>query len=875
MSESDGTNKMPVFSTGLRGLDSVLHGVRAGDNVVWQVETEDDYVPFVQPFCQHTLAAGKKLVYFRFACHRELVCDNSGAQICRLLPQKGFEYFITDVHKVIQQHGADAFYVFDSLSDLTIDCFSERMIGNFFMLTCPYLLRLGTLGYFMVLRHGHSHHAALPIERTTQLLLDVYRHEGNLYIQPLKAAQRYSPSMYMLHLWDGDTFRPVTESTMVSGVITSAPWYGLQSASYRMVGVWDRRFIEAEDILEAHNRGECSRETVGSVFNSQLKQIFSRDERILELARSYLSLPDLLHIWKRTIGSGLIGGKSVGMLLARAILRAADPSWNGTLEAHDSFFIGADIFYSFMVENGCWQIREKQKHIETLLDDAEKGRQMIMNGVFPDYIIQRFSDMLNYFGQCPIIVRSSSLLEDNFGNAFSGKYESVYCVNRGTHEERLEAFLGAVRRVYASTMSEGALVYRAKRGVLERDEQMALLVQRVSGIRYGELFFPQLAGVGVSFNSYAWDAEIDPEAGLLRLVFGLGTRAVDRHDDDYTRLVALNVPHKRPEGDAQKVRHYTQRKVDILDIKNNVLRSAYFQDVLQEARGLPFEMFSVPDDTVGDAYAQSAGEPPQILDFENVFNNTGLLEDMRGILKTLRKTYGCHVDVEFTAGINDDGTHRINLLQCRPLQVKSEIAASGQIPEVAPENLLLKINGGIIGPGRIITLDRIIYVIPSVYAQMPEGERHAVARLVGRLTHCDGAGNIGHIMLLGPGRWGTCMASLGVPVSFSEINTVSVICEMACMHERLAPDLSYGTHYFNDMVELGMLYMGFTPDRNGNIVNEKLLTGWPNRTAELIADAGTLAQAVRVIDRRDADENNEIRLHADSVGQQALLYVAR
>ncbi len=858
-------------STGLPGLDKILHGLMPGDNLVWQVESAEDSIPFVQPFCDVNRESGRRLVYFRFASHLGLVTDPTAVRVCPLRPEAGFEAFITEIHKVMGETGGNAGYVFDSLSDLAISCYSERMIGNFFALTCPYLLRLGAIGYFTVLRHYHSHHAALPIENTTQILLDVYRQGGKTYVHPLKVAKRYSPTMHMLHRWEGVQFLPVTESATVSDVMTSGPWHGLQSASYRMVGMWDRRFIEAEDTLEAHLRGESSPHAVQSVFLRQLEQLITRDERMRVLSRKYFSLADLIHIWKRTIGSGLIGGKAVGMLLARAILRAQDPRWTQVLEPHDSFFIGSDIFYSFLVENGCWPIRQRQKYRHTLFDGAEEGRQRILDGVFPDYIVRRFSDMLDYFGQCPVIVRSSSLLEDNFGNAFSGKYESVFCVNQGTREERVEAFLGAVRRVYASTMSEEALVYRAKRGVLDRDEQMALLVQRVSGSQYGDLFFPQLAGVAFSFNAYAWDPAIDPNAGLLRLVFGLGTRAVDRHDDDYTRLVALNAPEKRPEGDTDEVRHYTQRKVDILDCRTNSLRADYFDDIIPIAPGLPAERFTVRTaGSVGTAGSRLA----RMLSFEPLFKKTALIQDMHAMLQVLRDAYGCHVDVEITANLQNDETFRINLLQCRPLQVYSEIATPNRMPDVEPDRLLLKANGGIIGPGRFISVARILYVVPSVYGLMPESERHAVARVIGRLAHIRIPGTAGHIMLLGPGRWGTRMASLGVPVSFSEIHSVSVICEMACMHEQLTPDLSLGTHYFNDIVEMGMLYLGFTPGRNGNILNVERLAAWPNRLAELIPEAADLSSVINVIDGRDAGDGLEICLHADAIRQTAILYLS-
>src|SRR3990167_6344357 len=219
-----------------------------------------------------------------------------------------------------------------------------------------------------------------------------------------------------------------------------------------------------------------------------LRMAISRDERMLELARKYLTLGDLLAVWKRMIGTGLIGGKAVGMLMAGAILKQADPRWSDLLEAHDSFFIGSDVFYTFLVENGCWWLRQKQRDPATFLDGVEEARRRILTGRFPDYIRREFAEMLDYFGQSPIIVRSSSLLEDSFGNAFAGKYESVFCANQGPHQKRLEDFMSAVRTIYASTMSEKALRYRAQRGILDRDEQMSLLVQRVSGTRHGALF---------------------------------------------------------------------------------------------------------------------------------------------------------------------------------------------------------------------------------------------------------------------------------------------------------------------------------------------------------------------------------------------------
>jgi len=857
-------------STGLPALDKILHGIRPGDNVVWQVDSIDDYLPFVEPFVAGAQSEGRKIVYFRFAKHKELVSRDSGTRIYRLNPAAGFEIFITKIHKVIEQTGRDAYYVFDSLSELAIECFSERMLGNFFRLTCPYLYELETVAYFAVLRNYHSYHAALPISETTQLLLDIYRYEDKIYVYPLKVRERHSSTMFMLHVRDGDEFTPVTESTTISNILTSTPWPGLQSASYRMVGMWDRRFIQAEELLESYNNDECSARTVDTMFHRQLKQLISRDERILALAEKYLTLPDLIYFWKRLIGSGMIGGKAVGMLLARAILRKNNPRWAALLESVDSFFIGSDIFYSFLVENGCWSIRKNQKNPATLLDGAEEARRRILEGNFPDYIIARFSDMLDYFGQSPIIVRSSSLLEDNFGNAFSGKYESIFCANQGTHQKRLEEFINAVRLIYASTMSEKALTYRAQRNVLEQDEQMALLVQRVSGKPYGKFFLPQLAGVGLSYNPYVWDEGINPEAGALRLVFGLGTRAVNRFDDDYTRLVALNAPGKHPQAGFDEVARYAQKKVDILDLDEDLFTSSYFTNIVEQGTELPVELFASIDREMEKSIKNKNSTRPWILTFDKIFSSTAFIQDMREMLDTLKKAYGCHVDIEFTANFLSDSNYKINLVQCRPIQIEKGVSIDISIPSIEKESLILQTQSGIIGRSKTLSIDRLIFVEPSTYGNLTESDRYTIARLIGKLTHLEENGKTKTIMLLGPGRWGTSTPSLGVPVSFAEINTVSVLCEIDTMREGLVADLSLGTHFFGDLVEMDMLYIGFFSNKKGNVLNKEFLSQSKNRLEEVLPHASKWSQVIRVI---EASDKRKFLLSADVMKQRAVVYI--
>jgi pyruvate, water dikinase len=862
------------LSTGISGLDRLLRGLIAGDNVVWQVDAIEHFFPFVPPYCRHALARGKRIVYFRFADHPPLVPDELRATVCRLDTSVGFERMITEIHRTLSESGREACFVFDCLSMLADAWFSDRMLGNFFRLTCPYVLELESLAYFPLLRNQHSFHAMTPIRNTTQIFLDVYRHRRQYYVHPIKVEHRYSPTMHMLHGWEGDDFIPLTESSTTAEILTATPWTGLDSVRMRQ-GTWSRILTRAEQIREQTQAGASSPDESDECLDHLLRMIVSRDDRLLQLARRHFDLGDVLQISKRMIGTGLIGGKSVGMLLARAILARAQPRWSEVLEAHDSFFVGSDVFYSYLVENGCWWLRQRQRDPDTFLESLPETRRRILAGSFPEYIEKEFAEMLEYFGQSPIIVRSSSLLEDNYGNAFAGKYESVFCANQGPHQKRLADFVSAVRAIYASTMSEQALRYRAQRGLLDRDEQMSLLVQRVSGARHGNWFFPQIAGVGYSYNPYVWSRQIDPKAGMMRLVFGLGTRAVNRADDDYTRVVALNDPRQRPDPETTQVRRHAQRRVDVIDLEAGQLVCQDFGDVGRHGDSLPLHHFVSPDpaaesDANGSEESHS-GTP--LLTFDPLLTRTPLVRDMQEILQTLEQAYQSPVDLEFTANFFAKDDYKINLVQCRPLRITTEGVSADRPDSVSPSDMILEAHGAVIGPSRVGPVDRIVYVEPMLYGQLPIADRFALARLIGRLMRHRERQAPRSILLVGPGRWGTDNPRLGVPVTFAEIDRIAMVCEIAAMGADLIPDVSLGTHFFNDLVELDILYFALFPGQPHNHWSREFFLQSPNRLTELLPDDAKWAPLLRVIDFGPQSVTGcPVQLYANTPEQTVLCY---
>ncbi len=854
------------FSTGLKGLDRILDGLRIGDNVVWNINSIRDYRFFVGPFVRNALREEKKIVYMRFGQHDPLVNAGPNVIVYKLDAYRGFESFAARVHSIITSEGRGAFYVFDCLSDLLSAWATDLMIGNFFQVTCPYLFELDTVAYFAVMRGSHSYKTVARIRETTQVLLAIRSNQGDTYIHPQKVWQRHSPTMFLPHFKKGEEFIPVVDSYEATNLLANIRRRETESAR-RQLDYWDRLFLQAEDLAEAPPQSEEYRQMLGRL----CRVLIGREDRILTLAQRNFSLSDLLDIKSRMIGTGFIGGKAVGMLLARNIL-LHDPSfdWGRHLEAHDSFYVGSDVYYSFFVHNGWWKLLMQQKSPDGYFEVAAELREKMRQGTFPEEIREEFQKMLEYFGQYPIIIRSSSLLEDSFGNAFAGKYESFFCVNQGSPEQRYAQLEEAVRNIFASTMSEDALSYRLQRGLDRQEEQMALLIQRVSGAYRKHFYFPELAGVGVSYNTFVWSRDMDPRAGMLRLVLGLGTRAVDRVEGDYPRIVALDAPLKRPHKGFEDTRRFCQREVDLLNIETDSLETVPFRDLTNEGIGLELDRYAVRDhETIRKLAERGAkGQQVWLLTFDWLLSNTHFPELMQRLLKTLETAYQYPVDVEFTLNYSHDDQIRICLVQCRPLQTRGEVQQRIELPKEVPENnLFLRSEGYFMGGSVSLPIGRIILVDPEAYSRLPLTEKYDVARLVGRLNKRLNRTETS-AMLLGPGRWGTSTPSLGVPVTFSEINNFAALGEIAFSGGGLMPDLSFGTHFFQDLVEADIFYLALFPDLKTCFLNRRWLDTLPNALEGFMPSSSRYKTVVKVYQF----PGEGMRLMADIVSQEVLCF---
>lgn len=575
-------------------------------------------------------------------------------------------------------------------------------------------------------------------------------------------------------------------------------------------------------------------------------QLMTTEIHMEQLILKHFTNEDFKQVWKYKIGGGVIGGKSCGLLMARKLIEQNLPEYTGYLEPHNSYFVGTDVFYRYLVLNRCSELKAKHRLLKEHFQETEELTNRLRNGVLPDDIRAKLGEMLDRLSSTPIIVRSSSIMEDGYGNAFSGKYESIFCMNQGSREERLEELEDAIRRVYASVMNEQAIEYRRKRHLLDVDEQMALLIQPVAGQIYDHFYFPVASGMGCSYNPYKWMEYLNPEAGMLRMVSGLGTRAVERTPGDYPRLICLDRAQASLCTTMAERHKFSQRQVDVLDLESKKLCTKPLEQITGLLPSWQKKMILSHDTEAEEMLAERRIYRNVLFaDCQGLVNNLEFIHMMRDLMKMLETAYERPVDIEFAVTSQAEGVWKLNLLQCRPLQA----VQPGQvhIPEGVDEEFLFDIRRTSMRRSKEERIDYIVWVDPRHYYEYPYSKKPDVARLIGRINqHFEDTDY--KLMLLVPGRIGTSSPELGVPVSYSEISQFNSICEVAYDKAGYHPDLSYGSHMFQDMVEADVYYGAINDNSKTRLYQPQLLKQYPEVLMELCPAEPELAEIIKVYD---------------------------
>lgn len=613
-----------------------------------------------------------------------------------------------------------------------------------------------------------------------------------------------------------------------------------------------------------------------------ISRFFTDQLQFINIAKHYTEIFDFYELTKNMIfpsdSTGKLGGKSAGLLLAKSILNKQPEHQEilADIKMPKTWYITSDGLVNFIYFNNLEDVMDqKYKDIEQVRQEYPQIIQVFKNCQMPPEIINGLSRALDDFGESPIIVRSSSLLEDRMGASFAGKYKSLFIANQGPKQQRLDELIDAIAEVYASTFGPDPIGYRYEQGLLDYNEEMGIMIQEVVGKKHGKYFFPAFAGVAFSHNDFRWSPRIRREDGLIRIVPGLGTRAVDRIGNDYPVIIAPGQPNLRVNQSFEDIVNYSPKSIDVINLESNTFETVPIRELIKEiGDSFPLlnDVFSIQEDhqlrkPVGIGI--NTKRDNVIVTFENMFQKRNYIQKIHQMLIDLKVTLQLPVDIEFAC----DEKH-IYLLQCRP-QSHSGDSSGAIIPQDIDNEKILFTANKYISNGRIPDASSIVYVNPEHYSTLSDlGELKEIGRIIGRLNKILGKKQF---ILMGPGRWGSRDdIRLGVNVSYSDINNTSLLIEIARRKGNYVPDLSFGTHFFQDLVEASIRYLPLYPDEKGNGFNEEFLRSSVNRLSRLLPEYSHFSDIVKVIDvaketgglvlrvLTNADENRAVGLFVEA-----------
>ncbi|MGE5479790.1 MAG: PEP/pyruvate-binding domain-containing protein [Chloroflexota bacterium] len=611
-----------------------------------------------------------------------------------------------------------------------------------------------------------------------------------------------------------------------------------------------------------------------------IRRFLTDQLQFIDIAKNYIDIKDFYSLLQNMIypaeSQGKLGGKSAGLFLAKKIFKKfgeTNPELL-TFKFPKTWYITSDGLMHFMYFNNLEDvIEQKYKEMDDIRQEYPYIVQAFKNAKIPTEIMYGLSRALDDFGDNPIIVRSSSLLEDRMGSAFAGKYKSLFLANQGSKQQRIEAIMDAISEVYASTFGPDPIGYRSERGLLDYNEEMGILIQEVVGKKVGKYFFPAFAGVAFSNNEFRWSQRIKREDGLIRMVPGLGTRAVDRLGNDFPVLIAPGQPNLRVNLTMPEIIGYAPKFMDVINLETNRFETISVDAIIQEV-GNSFPMlndiFSIVEDNnvkkpVG--LGIDTNRDRIVTTFENFISNSGYVQKINSALNVLKECMDMPIDIEFAG----DG-ECLYLLQCRTQSSTGE-NVSAQIPkDVAEENILFTANK-YISNGSVPDIAYIVYVDPDKYAAKKNLEDLvSIGAAVGKLNKLLPPKTF---ILMGPGRWGSRDdIRLGVKVTYSDINNTAALIEIGKTTNGYAPDLSFGTHFFQDLVESNIRYLPLYPDELGNIFNHEYFKSSPNTLLRYLPEYGAIVDTLKVINVRETTGGLIARLMFNADLEEAIGFLA-
>ncbi|MGI5918747.1 MAG: PEP/pyruvate-binding domain-containing protein [Christensenellales bacterium] len=659
---------------------------------------------------------------------------------------------------------------------------------------------------------------------------------------------------------------------------------------FALVKTVDDKNASISDVLAAVNKyvqavgaseGEAEVSLTESWLTAELSHRFlTSDSHLLNLVLDNIHIADFCPMLERIIASetsqGNIGGKGAGLFIASQILKhaAKDDPLLKDIKTPRTWYIATDQLSEFLSYNNMKDLNAYKYnstfYLRMTYDDVVSK---IKSAKLPPRITHMLRIALDDLEGAPIIVRSSSLLEDSHKGAFSGKYKSLFLANQGTREQQLAALEDAILEVYSSMYNPDSINYRKERGLLNYTERMGILIQGVVGRRIGKYYMPIYAGVAFSHNLFRWSSRIEKEGGLVRLVMGLGTRAVDRVNDDYPILFSPDKPQLRINQTPDDIRHYSPRRVDLINLESNSFETVdiatLFKEVGDQIPDLHryVSVYNVNMMENKNAFTLDPRNDEIVVTFDSILTAGELPRKLKRMLDVLQEKMKTPVDIEFAFDGDD-----LYLLQCRP-QGQGTMSTPAPIPQNLDSRDIVFTANKYISDGAIRDITHIVYIDGDEYDRLSTKEDLlAVGRVVGLLNESLPKRKF---ILIGPGRWGSRGdIKLGVRVTYSDISCTAALIEVAWKKASYVPILSFGTHFFQDLVEADIMYIPLYPDQPGVIFRESFFRCSENILPKILPEYAYLSNVVKVIDVPAANYGKTLSIQMNSDLGQAVAFLS-
>ena len=504
------------------------------------------------------------------------------------------------------------------------------------------------------------------------------------------------------------------------------------------------------------------------------------------------------------LGDGSMGGKARGLAFLNSMLQKHDlyNRWEGVrMMIPRTLVVTTDWFDRFILENGLQYVINSDISDEEILSE-------FVSSTLPEELTRMLRVFLRHTSK-PLAIRSSSKLEDSYYQPFAGVY-STYMIPRTENEDQQVRLLSkAIKSVYASVYYASSRGYIAATSNVLSEEKMAVIIQEICGARDGNYWFPTMSGVARSINFYPIGYE-KAEEGVAKIAYGLGQAVVDgeqvlRFSPEYPRNILSTSTLELTVNETQKVMY-------ALNLLPDKFKTSVDDGVNLERIPIAdcdkFQSFARVTSTLDLQNQRIVDSPwaegPKFVTFSHIlkYGTVPVADILKTLLQLSREEMKCEVEIEFAAQQKNDMTI-FNVLQIRPISVESSTAEidwkeiDTSSPVIYSENAL--------GTGKAEGIRDIIYLRREAFDTLHTREMAAEISAMNAAMRSSGTGYV----LIGYGRWGSSIPSLGVPVAWSDISEAKVIVE--CCLDTFRVDPSQGTHFFQNLTSFNVGYVNVNP----------------------------------------------------------------